>query len=34
MIKRASLLTGIPTGLRDPLLEEFDNILQSYSESR
>lgn len=34
MIMRASLLTGIPTGLRDPLLAEFDTILQSYLEAR
>src|SRR5690349_517405 len=34
MITSTSALATIPTGLRDPLLEEYDSIVQNYMERR
>jgi len=34
LIKSSSALTAIPSGLRDPLLDEYDSIVQNYMERR
>jgi len=34
MINRASFLSGVPNGLKDPLLAEYDLILQAYLEAK
>lgn len=34
MLSRATLLAGIPAGLRNPLLKEYDTIIQAYFEGR
>ena len=34
MLDRATLLAGIPAGLRKPLLKEYDSIIQAYYEGR
>lgn len=34
MIKSSSALAAIPSGLREPLLQEYDSIVQNYMERR
>lgn len=34
MLDRSTLLSGIPSGLRTPLLAEYDSIVQAYFEGR
>lgn len=34
MFDRTTLFAGIPSGLREPLLEEYDSIIQAYYEGR